>query len=194
MWTNLLAETGLIEFYRKHVCGGQPREFRRRGLWGTTQRTPGGEDQQRRGGPPPPPAELGPTVSETAGVGEVMVGERRDDARRRHQEDLPHWRVEHGGVDVGLGLGSRPQASTPDVGEAETSAVYFLVHAPKKTGAIALLKEKCFFLASADTGVWMPVLLGMSCWRIVPHGEGEVELTVRQVSGGWEYSSIHTLI
>ena len=51
----------------------------------------------------------------------------------------------------------------------------------------ALLWGKRFsrwLLSSADTDLWMIVLLGMSCGRIAPLGEGAVEVTARQVVGG----------
>lgn len=39
-------------------------------------------------------------------------------------------------------------------------------------------------ISSVDTDLWMIVLLGMSCGRLVPLGEGAAEVTVWPVVGG----------
>ena len=115
------------------------------------------------GGPLPPPVGLGTVLLDTAGVGGGMAGDRRDDSCGG-REDLLHWRV-------GQGV---------DVGEAEISAIHFLVHSEKNWGK----RFSKWLISSVDNHLWMIVLLRMSCGRIVPLGAGEVEVTVQQVEGG----------
>lgn len=92
--------------------------------------------------------------------------------------DLLIWKVGHG-VDVGVRT-----SRAPDIGGEEISAVDFMVHCQNKWGK----RFSRRLIRSVDTDLWMIVLLGMSCGRIVLLGEVAVGATVRQVVvGGTRY-------